>query len=462
MKRHIIVPLVIGLSALVACSKIDPITAPGISGGSANFGTYVALGTSLGAGYTNGGLVERHQRHSYAYLFAKAVNAPFTIPSISDSGIGPLLVLRSLSPLLITRAATTGFPLNFAQPTSYHDMSIPGALLVDAIDSSLYGRSPLFAIIQRGRGTLLQQALGLNPTFLSFEFGANELLGAATSGTSTLASPAFQPPSFAAMYTSAMNAIAAAAPNAKLALMNVPNVTDIPFFTTFSPITLCGGVPTPLIGPSGQLSPNDLVLLTAADSMAIGTGFPIGCLSYLSGAPGNGRPLPGSMILDAAETATIEGYVRAYNAIIDSVATGRGAALVDFNAVLRAAASTGLHYQGAAYTNKFLTGGLFGLDGVHPNDLGYGFFANAMVDAVNAKFGSNIPEVNLLAAATTARYGMRAAGRDGVRAWVPGLGSVVRELYGDPRAAVWRGNAGTRLPLGAAWASSHAAPARRH
>ena len=442
MKRYFVVLIALGLGSLLACSKIDPIARPSVRGGSADFSVYAALGTSLGAGYTSGGLVERHQRHSYAYLFAQAAGATqFTIPSISDSGIPPLLILRSLSPLVITRAATTGAPTNIGQPTSYHNMSIPGALLVDAIDSSLYGRSPLFAIIQRHRGTLLQQALGLRPTFISFEFGANEVLSAATAGTSTLLNPAFQPASFAGMYTAAMNGIAAGAPNAKLALVNVPNVTTIPFFTTFSPITLCSGIPTPLIGPGpGPLSPNDLVLLTAADSLAIGTGFPVGCPSYVSGAPGNGRPLLASQVLDASETQTIEAYVDAYNVIIDSVATRRGAALVDLNGLLRRAATRGLPYQGTLYGDAFVSGGLFGLDGVHPTDLGYGLMANTMIDAVNAKFGSSIPPVNLSGVATLSRYRARRAVGNTRQPWVVGLGAVLRDLYGIPGAPILRTN----------------------
>jgi len=108
------------------------------------------------------------------------------------------------------------------------------------------------------------------------------------------------------------------------------------------------------------------VLLTAGDSLAIGTGFPVGCPSYLTGAPGNGRPLLGSQILDATEKQTIQGYIDAYNVIIDSVATRRGAALVDLNGLLRTAATRGLPYQGTLYDDAFITGGLFGLDGVHP------------------------------------------------------------------------------------------------
>ena len=75
MKRYFALALAIGVM-LLGCSKLDPIAPPHAGGGAANFGVYVALGTSLGAGYTNGGVVERHQRRSYAYLFAEAAATP--------------------------------------------------------------------------------------------------------------------------------------------------------------------------------------------------------------------------------------------------------------------------------------------------------------------------------------------------------------------------------------------------
>ena len=43
----------------------------------------------------------------------------------------------------------------------------------------------------------------------------------------------------------------------------------------------------------------------------------------------------------------------------------------------------------------FLTGGLFGYDGVHPTPLGYAYIANKFIDSINTAFGAQIPEVNL-------------------------------------------------------------------
>jgi hypothetical protein len=46
-------------------------------------------------------------------------------------------------------------------------------------------------------------------------------------------------------------------------------------------------------------------------------------------------------------------------------------------------------------TAAFLTGGLFGYDGVHPQSLGYAVVANEFIKVINSGFGEKVPLVNL-------------------------------------------------------------------
>jgi len=103
--------------------------------------------------------------------------------------------------------------------------------------------------------------------------------------------------------------------------------------------------------------------------------------------------------------------------IIDSVATRRGAALVDLNGLLRTAATRGLPYQGTLYDDAFITGGLFGSMACIPPISDMDSMANTMIDAVNAKFGSSIPRVNLSEVATLSRYAVRRADGSSGRPW---------------------------------------------
>src|SRR5262245_8252659 len=174
---------------LASCGEIDPLNAPQPKPGNATFSTYASMGTSITAGTESGGLVVHHQVHSYAALFARQAGASaFTEPTVSADGLPPLLQIVSLSPLLISnQGRTPGTPTNLAQPTTYHNMGVPGAILFDAADSTFYygglpGRtSAAFDLVVRRRpGSILRQVAQLSPTFVSLEYGANEVLGPAT------------------------------------------------------------------------------------------------------------------------------------------------------------------------------------------------------------------------------------------------------------------------------------------
>ena len=432
---------ILAVALVAGCGKIGAITQPGSRSGSANFRTYVAMGTSITAGWQSAGLVEHHQRLSYASLFARQVGATaFTIPSVSTPGVPPLLRLFSLSPLIIARqSATPGTWLNLAQPTSYHNMAVPYAIVVDAVDSTNYyvgsnqERIDQFENVVRHRGTILQQVLSLSPTFVSIEYGSNEVLGAAGNGSGT---PILGAGTFGFAYRNLLSAFAALSPQTRLALFTVPDVTTIPLFTTFPPVTrnVSTGAFMALVGPSGPLAPADFVLLRAADSLAIGTGIPVGGFNYVNpSAPGNGRPLLDSQVLSALEAASIQAAVAAYNDTIRADAAQFGAALVDLNGLLRRVATTGVRFQGHTYNADFITGGLFSLDGVHPTDLAHGLIANTMIDAVNSTYGASIPHVDLSRSATATSSRLRPSGGP-VVPWKLGPGELPPTPRGQPMA----------------------------
>lgn len=425
----------LAIAALLAplfagCSKISPLAPSAVKSGNADFSRYVAIGTSITAGVESGGLVVHHQQKSFAVGFAaQAGSGTFAIPSVSADGLPPLLQLVSLSPPIISNVGRTpGTPTNLAYPAPYNNMGVPGAILFDVTSPARYGNPPFNFIVRGAPGTILDQVAALQPTFVSFEMGANEVLGPATSGSGT---PILNVPTYTGLLHATLDSLQLLMPQAKGALVTVPDVTSIPFFTTFSPIALTpADVPSPLIGPSGPLTPGDYVLLTAGDSLAIGTGFAIGTPSYLTGAPGNGRPLPDSLVLLAANAATIRAAVDGYNASIATEAGARGWAVVDLHGLLQQASTTGIEYQGTTYTTKFVTGGLVSLDGIHPTDLAHGLILNTLIGAVNQTYKSRIPLANLsnYATATSSRITLA----KGERPWVEHEGQVVREIFGSP------------------------------
>ena len=407
------------------CSTIKPINAPAATGGNADFTTYVALGTSISAGGQSGGLVETHQAQAFPALFAHQAGASaFTCDRVSPDGIPPLLRLVSLSPLVVSNSGRSmGAPRDLAQATPYHNLGVYGSMLYDCDSTTYYTISPyaaFFGMVARGQGSLLHQAAALNPTFLSLEYGANEVLGAALAGSGT---PLFSVPQFTGILAYTLADLHTLLPDAKLAIFNVPDVTSIPYVNTVKPYVVnpANGSHIPLIGPAGLLSESDFVLLTAIDSLHVGTGIP-------APAGGNGRPLLDSQVLTASEAASLQAAVEGYNAAIATAAAAHGTALVDLHALFAKIAATGYDFRGAHYSSAFVTGGIFSLDGVHPTDFAQGLLANTMIQAVNAKFGATIPLVDLGGVATLTSSRAQPAQEEGGMTWprVEGLDEMLR------------------------------------
>jgi hypothetical protein len=135
----------------------------------------------------------------------------------------------------------------------------------------------------------------------------------------------------------------------------------------------------------------DYVLLTAGAS--IGTtqpGFP-----PTSNTIGVTYPMADKAILTASEVALVKTATDAYNAKIKAVATAKGLAFVDTNALMTQVSAGGFVGNGFTVTSAFITGGGFSTDGVHPSPRGYAMIANKFTQAINTTYGSNLKGVNL-------------------------------------------------------------------
>jgi lysophospholipase L1-like esterase len=368
--------------------------------GDADFTRYVAFGDSLTAGFSSGSLVQRFQVNSYpALIYRQATgrSTGFEQPLISEPGAPGVMRLTNLRPLTITRTPGQPTLLNPTAPR-YNNIAVPGANVGDVLRKTMStsAQDATDLVLRRLGFTQLQQGLSVQPTFATLWIGNNDVLAAATSGRvieGVTITPVAQ---FEADYRAIATAIAQS--GAEMAIANIPNVTSIPFVTTVSrfvvnPATnqpvLVNGQPVPLIGPNGPLQQGDFVLLTASSELALGNGLP-------PGIPGaSGVPLSDAAVLSAAEVATIQARVQAYNNIIRTVANERNAAFVDINALLNELSTSGLRIGGITFTSAFLTGGIFSYDGVHPTPLGYAYIANQFIEAINEHYDAEIPLVNL-------------------------------------------------------------------
>ncbi|GAB5401757.1 MAG: SGNH/GDSL hydrolase family protein [Aureisphaera sp.] len=274
----------IALAAVVALASCEPefentVTDEGFyDTGSANLTNYVAVGNSLTAGYADGALYISGQNNSYpnimASQFAKAgAGESFTQPLMDDDlgglslGGTPVAANRFVLstdangnpfPAVLEGNATTDVTTSAAGP--YNNMGVPGAKSYHLVapgygDASgvLAGTAnPYFARMATSASTTVAaDAATLSPSFFSLWIGNNDILGYATAGgagvdqTGNLDPTTYGPNDitdplvFGASYTAVLDALMAG--GAEGIVINLPDVTSIPYFTT---------VPTAALDPT--------------------------------------------------------------------------------------------------------------------------------------------------------------------------------------------------------------------
>lgn len=399
---------------LSACSEDTPIADPSL--GDVNPTVYVAIGNSLTAGYANGALYESAQIYSYPNLIAQALGTPeFVQPLIPDPGTGNLMIWQGFSatgsPVIKYNGNVLSAPSNLTHPAAYHNLGLPGAVLYDALDvtditeRATQRGNPFYTLIMRNQDafgkSLLEQAIGLNPTLLSFWLGNNDVLAYAgsggTRGTNTGLGgfpPGTRPTeraAFSAMIKNAFNGIQTQLPDTRVLIGNIPDPTVAPLFTTVPRKIPNPGDPSQLLdvyyrtssNTVGTVGPEDFILLTAQAELGKGVGL----------HPQN--PLPSQFVLDATEVEIVRAAVRDYNSILEAEAGTHGFALVDCKKLLDDIHAKGYMLAGETYTTSYISGGLFGLDGVHLTPRGNAIVANEFIAAMNSTFGANIRQVPL-------------------------------------------------------------------
>ena len=106
-------------------------------------------------------------------------------------------------------------------------------------------------------------------------------------------------------------------------------------------------------------------------------------------------PLEDKYVLTKSEVAQVQTATNAYNTQIKTLAEAYGLAFVDANAkMVELGKNSGIQYNGVNYSTTFVTGGSFSLDGVHLTGKGYAVIANEFIKAINAKYKSNLRQVN--------------------------------------------------------------------
>ncbi|MDB5270590.1 MAG: family lipolytic protein [Hymenobacter sp.] len=459
--------------ALTSCQP--DIDDPKSSAGQASFTTYIAVGNSLTAGYSDNGLYLEGQQNSYPSILAKQfaqvgggafVQPLFDGPNQSN-GAGYLKITGFVngSPTIVPETSSlavvpgsldvVGTPpvprtnLLAKSTVNNQNLGVPGIRVAD-VQTAGYGlNNPLGFnnYFERLLGTanaassyqqyVQERVTTLKPTFFTNWLGNNDVLGYASSGGT--AAPLTPVAEFTTKYSAITDILTAG--GAKGLLATIPNVVNVPYFTTVPtagiiaqvrsgvvPATTVAGLTAALgltptqaasirfglfITTTGtpavrEATAADLLLLpsssvintpsTTANPLPRGLGIVITGLSTAqttglsAAAPPN--PLANSLVLDAAEITSVQTRTTELNNVITNIANQKGLALFDSNTFFNGVATNGLAVNAVNNTAAFVTGNLFSLDGVHPTPRGYAVVANEMIKAINAKYGAAVPGVD--------------------------------------------------------------------
>lgn len=364
------------------------------------FARYVALGTSNSMGVQSAGISAATQRASWpAQLAARVAGVTFTQPLVQDPGCSPPLLAPLAANLailgaftafgagddLVSAVMTTCAPLRDGIVPPTGNVAISGADVHDALFATVESQTArsarlgaLYARVLAPGQTQVTAMLAQQPTFVSVELAANDVLPASTGRIAAMTPYA----SWAADYDAVIAAVRAT--GARAVLVGLPN--DAARF--------------PSVRRARELFnewPSLLALgITVSFSCYFSTNHvfvPGYVLGLLARAPATATcaDVPGAAdhVLTASDIAAVNARMAQINAHIQARAAEGGYAYFALSALYD------LPKPAFRVSDLLFSSAPFGpnisLDGVHPSAAGQGILAAAAAQAVNARYGLAIP-----------------------------------------------------------------------
>ena len=359
----------------------------------------VVVGDSLLAGFSNGGLVARGlcgQRNGAAALIARQAGVSLPQPTMSKPGVPPPLRIHDdgngvLDPGDVSYRVGIGF--RSKPDREVRNLAVPGET-IESVSEEIDARDLVEDVVSGdtdGRDILKLLILGLpltddsvsqltearerQPSFLLVWLGSNDVLQMATETSPNELDLTVD--EFGSAYGAFLRELSDL--GVGMAVANLPDVTEIAALRRAADeVTSCRR-------GDGSTEP------VAADDL-----LPLDLDPDTLPVP------PCNKVLDTAKRAQIRATVMAFNERIAAQVAARetaGAeiALVDVFARFDQLAAEGYDVNGdgsLVVTTRYL-GGIFSLDGIHPSRTGHALIANTFIDAINARFGESIPEVDV-------------------------------------------------------------------
>lgn len=445
MKKQLFILLV--LTTIISCRP--ELDAPQYSPGDADFTRFVMLGSGQMAGFNDGALTVEGQKNSIGAIIGSrlqlAGGGNLNQPLVNEgNGFGVIIdEVQGVPQYTYTGKIILQNTLNCKQQPDvkqvvtahnpadrnwignqgpFQNLGVPNIksfqIYSQQLGRSGSGGNPYYVRFARDTGatsglssTILQEATMQNPTFFVLWIGNSDIFSYASKGgagsVSGLGTNDITPvDTFANAIDYMVNSLTGN--RAKGVISNLPDLTSIPYYTVIpwnglnltqteadywntqvlpgSGITFTAGA-NGFIYSSGsgikQMKAGELVTMRAPlDS--------IRCFEL--GTPG--EPLSANYVLDSSEVMVVRSKLNAFNAKLQSVATAKNLAFADLNSFYKTM-QPGLLYNGNTYKIDYLTGGIFSVDGIYPSPRGYAMISNVFIDAINAKYKSNLPPADV-------------------------------------------------------------------
>lgn len=392
---------------LTACSDSDlptaPVNRPSLQLRTALspqdvFARYVALGTSNSMGVQSAGVYAAAQRAAWPALLAARVGSGFSLPLVQDPGCGPplqpplaadLALIGAFSAFgaggdLVTALQSVCMPLQKGILPGRNNLAISGAKARDALNSTPESeaalnarRGAMYSRVLPSGMTQVTAMLAQNPTFVSVELAANEVLPATTGRISAMTPLA----DWAQVYDQIIGSVKSTGSSAVLIGLpsnaaNFPSVRRAREFWNQWPYLLGLGI---RVSSNCYFSSNNIFL-------------PGYLLKLLAATPTTATcaDVPGAVdyVLTPSEMNAINSLMAQMNSHIQSKANANGYAYFTLGALYD------LPKPALNLGNVLFSSTPFGqnisLDGVHPSATGQGILASAAVNAINAKYNLGI------------------------------------------------------------------------
>lgn len=424
----------LAMVALASCKpNLDTGTA---SPGAMDLSRYVAVGNSLTAGYADGSLYLSGQKNSYPEMLAQQFRmvggGAFKTPFLKSEqgypfrkrilGSSPSCTgTPSLGPVLEDSAAQAaslpGNAATVADGGPYNNTGVPGIRAIDYLVPAYGSLNPYSKrFFKDPAATPLSEINRLNATFFTAWIGNNDVLayalaggiGKGSDGTPFDQNAISSVPLFSMAVDSVLNRMTAN--GAKGAVINIPDVTSIPYFNTIPAkgLTLSAADAATL---TARYAGTGISFSEGANYWVVrDTSVPVIRMRQLTAGEyliltlpqdslkcagwGSAVPIPMSYVLDAREVANVKTATTTFNNLLKAGAEKRGLAFVDMNSYLRTL-NSGIIFNGVTFNATFVSGGAFSLDGVHLTPRGYAFAANEIIRTINRYYSASIPTLDV-------------------------------------------------------------------